>query len=54
MGHLNVDLWPTGLVLALAAVASLALRAIERRADAQAALRTRAALRRALGDPTEE
>jgi hypothetical protein len=54
MGYLNVDLWPTGLVLAMATGAILALRAIERRADARAALRTRLALRQALGDPTEE
>jgi hypothetical protein len=54
MGYLDVDLWPAGLVLVLAALAITALRVSERRADAQVALRTREALRRALGEHTEE
>jgi hypothetical protein len=54
MGYLDVDLWPAGLVLVLAALAIIALRVSERRADALVALRTREALRRALGEHTEE
>jgi hypothetical protein len=54
MGDLDIDLWPAGLVLMLAAVAIAAMHALERHADRLAALRTRKALRLALGDPTEE
>jgi hypothetical protein len=54
MGYLDVDLWPAGLVLVLAVLAIAALRVSERRADAHAAVRTREALRRALGEHTEE
>jgi hypothetical protein len=54
MGDLDVDLWPTGLVLMLAAVAIAIMRALERHSDRRAAARTQKALQLALGDPTEE
>jgi hypothetical protein len=54
MSQLQVDLWPAGLVMALAAIGVALMHALDRYADVRSARRTRAALQQALGGPTEE
>ena len=54
MAYLDVDLWPTFAVVLAAAGAIVSMRMLERLADRSAALRTRAALHRALDGPTQE
>jgi divalent metal cation (Fe/Co/Zn/Cd) transporter len=54
MAFVRIDLWPAGLVLAVAVVLIVAMRVLERYAHRAAVKRTRQALRQALsGTPRE-
>jgi hypothetical protein len=54
MAYLHIDLWPSGVVVAVAATLIVALRALDRRADALASARTRRNLERALAEPDDD
>jgi hypothetical protein len=54
MQFMRIDFWPAGLVLALALLVIIAMRSLERFAHSAATRRTRRALQRALGNPTQE
>jgi hypothetical protein len=52
--YLRIDLWPAGVVLAIAALLLLALRVLEGVSHRNAKKRTREALQHALRGSTEE
>lgn len=54
MAHLQIDLWPVGVVVIVATAVIVVMRALDRRADHLAARRTRQALERAVAEPTRE
>lgn len=54
MAHLQIDLWPVGVIVTIATAAIVAMRALERRADHLASKRTRQALERTVAEPTQE
>ena len=54
MAYLHIDLWPSGMVVATAVALILALRALDRWADALASERTRRNLERALAEADDD